>query len=188
VSMKVVNVAIHGISPLLIHRPNPQLMELLSASKRRSKESLLEIERENVHLMLYTLENGKPYIPSEYIIGSMKAAAADFQVRGQGKKTYKNFVGGGFVLIEPPHIPISSEKGWVVDTRYVVIQRNRVLRYRPRFDDWALNFELFYDKNVFTADILRSILEHAGLYVGIGDFRPQKGGSYGRFIVEKFEA
>lgn len=63
------------------------------------------------------------------------------------------------------------------DCRVGVIQRSSVLVTRPRFDRWSLTFELEYDDNIFDESELKEIITKAGLYKGIGDYRPR----YGRF-------
>ena len=182
--MKKIHVKIKGISPLLMHRPSSEMEELLK--KARENKVKEEIEKKNIHLYLYLDEDGKPCVPSIYLIRSMMKAAVDcgIKVQGKGKKTYKNYIGGGLVIIEPSLIPIKPSK-YVIHEAYVVIQRNRIRRFRPMFPKWSLEFDIFYDENTFSSNVLKEILAYAGAFEGIGDFRPNKGGCYGRFeIVE----
>jgi hypothetical protein len=58
------------------------------------------------------------------------------------------------------------------------------LRYRPEFDQWAMNLRIEYDSDILTADTIANMIERAGFGVGIGEWRPEKGGDYGRFSVE----
>ena len=59
------------------------------------------------------------------------------------------------------------------------------LRYRPYFHEWSTTLEIEYNANVFTPEMLATIWEAAGFHIGIGDWRPQKSGSFGRFRVGK---
>ena len=68
------------------------------------------------------------------------------------------------------------------DPRYsfrisVVVSRNRVMRTRPMFSEWGCTFRVMYDDMERSA--IDRALKHAGLYVGLSDFRPQ----FGRFEV-----
>jgi hypothetical protein len=55
---------------------------------------------------------------------------------------------------------------------------------KPRFDEWALEFQIINnDPTIIHQDTLKKILEDAGKYYGLGDFRPE----FGTFKVEKFE-
>jgi hypothetical protein len=85
--------------------------------------------------------------------------------------------------INPENIPLISD-GWKVDVQSVVVQRNRIPRARPRFDNWELEFEIINkDPTIINKDVLKQILIDAGKYYGIGDYRPD----YGLFEVIKFE-
>ena len=181
--MKKIHVKIKGISPLLMHRPSSEMEELLK--KARENKVKEETEKKNIHLYLYLDDEKKPCVPSIYLIRSMMKAGANFKVEGKGKKTYKNYIGSGLLIIEPSLIPIKPSK-YEVHEAYVVIQRNRIKRFRPMFKKWSLEFDLYFDESIFTENILKEILSYAGAFEGIGDFRPNKGGCYGRFEVAEW--
>lgn len=66
----------------------------------------------------------------------------------------------------------------------VVIQRQRVLKTRAMFDlDWGLRFVLDCDEELIEKRHLERWLDIAGRRIGIGDWRPEKSGDYGRFDV-----
>ena len=69
----------------------------------------------------------------------------------------------------------------------VVVQRNRVLRTRPKFDTWSLTFTLDCDDQLIDQLKLENWLDIAGRRIGLGDWRPEKGGRYGRFIMESID-
>jgi hypothetical protein len=56
------------------------------------------------------------------------------------------------------------------------------MKGRGRMDDWSLKFELVCIDDRATANDIKEILEYAGTYIGIGDYRPR----YGRFEVTDF--
>ena len=67
----------------------------------------------------------------------------------------------------------------------VVVQRNRVMRTRARFDPpWACEFVLDVDDELIDKDQLWEWVDIAGRRIGIGDWRPEKSGVYGRFQPE----
>ena len=71
------------------------------------------------------------------------------------------------------------------DVRSVRVGTSRIMRYRPKFRDWSLEFELTFDPNMMEADILIQSAENAGRYIGLGDYRPEKGGLFGRFETKE---
>lgn len=144
-------------------------------------------QEDDVESYLYRCEeNGTICQPATHLIGALKRAGVKFQIPGQGKTTYKNLMGSGAVFIEPDMIEHENQE-WEIDRRPVVIQRARVTRSRPMFKKWALSFTAEIDEDELPKSVLNEILEYAGRRVGIGDFRPDKGGPFGRFIVTTFE-
>ena len=63
----------------------------------------------------------------------------------------------------------------------VVVQRSRVLRTRALFDPWSLTFTLNCDDELIDKEQLATWLDIGGRRIGLGDWRPEKNGSYGRF-------
>ena len=70
----------------------------------------------------------------------------------------------------------------------VVVQRNRVLRTRAKFDEWQVTFRVEVDDELVDADQLASWLDIGGRRIGLGDWRPEKSGHYGRFETVAIEA
>lgn len=63
----------------------------------------------------------------------------------------------------------------------------RVPRRFPEFHDWHAVVEVVVIDDIVTRAILEQHLRAAGMIVGIGRFRPENGGTNGRFRVEKIE-
>lgn len=178
--MEKLNVRIEGTSPLLMHRFPMGEEDAKSKAKNQKKNE------DDVESYLYVDEEGKLVQPSIHIISTLKKAGAKYQIPGQGKLTYKNIMGSGAVIIEPDMIPHEIQE-WKIDRRPVVVQRARIVRQRPVLNSWALSFRVEYDEDEIPKAVLKELLDYAGRRVGIGDFRPERGGSFGRFIVTKFE-
>ncbi|WP_455387484.1 hypothetical protein [Petrachloros mirabilis] len=58
------------------------------------------------------------------------------------------------------------------------------LRYRPYFYDWAITTQWQIDAELLQVQDLLILLDRAGFGVGICEWRPEKGGEYGRFRVD----
>lgn len=111
-------------------------------------------------------------------------AAGGFQIKGQGKKSYRNEVKGS-VLIEPECIP-HNQTEYAIDSRPVRIKatQGRIVRHRPWLKKWTLSFEIvILDDDALPFEVMNAIMTTAGQKIGIGDYRPR----YGRFIITKFE-
>ena len=63
----------------------------------------------------------------------------------------------------------------------------RVPKRFPEFHNWKAIVEIVVIDDIITRAILEQHLRAAGLIVGIGRFRPENGGTNGRFKVSKVE-
>lgn len=58
------------------------------------------------------------------------------------------------------------------------------IRYRGEFREWKCTFELRYNANVISPEQILNLFNTAGFAIGIGEWRPQRDGSFGMFHVE----
>jgi len=57
------------------------------------------------------------------------------------------------------------------------------LRYRGCFNEWRITFTVTYNAAVLSVEQIANLFNLAGFSVGIGDYRPQRNGPFGRFHV-----
>lgn len=62
------------------------------------------------------------------------------------------------------------------------------LRYRPEFTEWGCVVRFELDSELLKTSDLINLIDRAGFGVGIGEWRPEKGGEFGRFEVDTTEA
>lgn len=178
--MKTFNAQIHGLSPLLQHK----FADGEEVSKKGSGKKVAAADYSKEELeYLYLMPDGKTiYQPASHLEGSMIKAANSFQIKGHKGKRYTERV-KAFIRVEPDQVPHKNQT-WHVDTRSVIIQRSRVLRRRPCFPDWSLEFQVrILDEEAIAPEMAHEILEYAGRYIGIGDYRPR----YGLFEVTEWK-
>lgn len=58
------------------------------------------------------------------------------------------------------------------------------MRNRARFQPWALTALVLVDETGLEPDRVAEIAELAGRLIGIGDYRPEKRGIYGRYTAK----
>lgn len=58
------------------------------------------------------------------------------------------------------------------------------VRIRPEFNGWWVEFEIRYNSGVISLEQLANLFNVGGFSIGIGEWRPQKDGSFGMFHVE----
>lgn len=57
------------------------------------------------------------------------------------------------------------------------------LRYRGEFKTWEATLQIAYNTDAVSAEQIVNLFNLAGFGVGVGEWRPEKDGSYGRFHV-----
>ena len=169
--MKNAKVKIKGTSPMLVHKFNME--------KSEKKKDKVYVPEEDAAKALYKDEKIGCYVPSTWIESALREAGKNFPKQ---KSNYKNTIQSS-VMVEEDKIPLNKDTWDEIDMRPVVIQRQRIVRSRPKFNNWELTFNVKFDDARITGDMLKDILVEAGSCKGIGDYRPK----HGRFSVEKFE-
>jgi hypothetical protein len=61
------------------------------------------------------------------------------------------------------------------------------IRYRGEFKTWRATFILRYNTNVLSLDQIVNLFNTAGFAIGVGEWRPQRDGSYGMFHIASAE-
>jgi hypothetical protein len=113
------------------------------------------------------------------------------QIPGKGKSTYSKFFLSGVLCMEEIELPVTKEQ-MECDVIYansdgVRGSGKRVWRRFPRLDSWEADVPFVILSDEITESVFEETLRQAGSFVGIGRFRPQSGGYYGRFSVERIK-
>jgi hypothetical protein len=113
------------------------------------------------------------------------------QIPGQGKKTWTAKFAGGLMMLENPSLHIDPDTiDCIAINAHATGKRDsgaRVLRRFPLIPAWQATFEIYVLDQIITEDVLRKMVETAGMFVGIGQFRPQNRGTNGRFKIVKLD-
>ncbi len=167
-----INVKIKGTAPLLLHKFAPE-------EKVSSRTKKVYVPEEEAEKACYRNEQGQVFIPSTHFKGAMIKSGVDYTYKG--KKTYKEYIKAGIFILENEIILTPQE--YTISNLPVVISRSRIMRSRPEFKKWECEFTLEIADDALDYRIVKEILEMAGKYKGVGDFRPE----YGRFEVVSFK-
>ena len=151
------------------------------------KELTMEDEKRAEFHCYRDTENGKCYIPSEQFRQSMIAAGSFVKAKmGNARRSMKNIVAAMFRIKEDKiYIPDLDE----VDQRSAVNRKtkDRIIVIRPKWNNLTVTFTLIIAKEEITDEMIRDIIEHAGLYVGVGSYRPSNQGMFGMFEIKRYK-
>lgn len=138
-------------------------------------------------------ESGHIEIPAFAIKCAVVAAAkyAGDQIPGKGKSTWtKKFQCG--ILIPDNAITDCT----LDDVKPITINANsdgvrgsgkRVFRTFPQLHKWTATVGVLVLDEIITRDVLEKYFTAAGQFVGVGQYRPENGGTNGRFSVQVLE-
>ena len=174
--MEKLKVTIKGLTPLLMH--SFPMVEI------RNPEKLSDAEQ--AELAAYRdPETRDLYIPGIAVQRGLVAAA--IFSKGKGRSSLQRVVAAG-VFVFPERISLGQKK-YEIDRRPVVIPatKGRVIRVRPRLDEWQASFSIEYDAELVTEKQLRQIVDDFCSKIGLLDFRPACKGSFGRSMVTSWQ-
>lgn len=186
IKMRSVIVHLVGISPLIMHRfAFKAWQELLYPSQKKNKaeraSSLKHQPLEEYRGCLYC--NRDPgqaalfHIPNGMLHQALAAAALDMPgATRTAMERWTSVVDLNINLFGVPQMFMSMVRS---------SDQNRTpdVRTRPIFPQWACSIEISYKIDPLTDSSVINLLAAAGTIVGFGDWRPQKGGPYGKFKI-----
>jgi hypothetical protein len=168
----------------------------LSQSRQHSEPQLQGENKDDYDARTWRLkmnvspETGTVVIPAHGMMQAIIGAArySSEQIPGQGKKTWTaKFAAGISIMadidtgIDPETIPMVTISANADGVRG---SGKRVTRRFPIMHQWDAKFEVWILDPIITEPVFRKMLATAGMFIGLGRFRPEKGGTNGRFRVE----
>jgi len=179
-NMKTIEVCVEGTTPLLMNRFLDRQIDT------KGKKRTGAIEEFDLTDKLY-LVDGKPQVPGIYFRNSIVEAAKQFKITGKGKSTYSKLA-GSTVQVKEEYVPILP--GEYEAYRIAAVNpmtKGRMMVTRPRFNKWKCRFNVELLDDALPPSVLNDIIQQAGSYVGIGDWRPDKKGMFGKFMLTSFQ-
>lgn len=186
--MKKLKVTWKGMTPLIMHSNqgvnplHPLTKEMKQYTSKRKKtdedyEKIADLEWESG---LYWKDEIGCYIPAECVEATIRNGA---KANKKGTHIQK------FVSVEPLYIPLYYGENLPKDklkadlkyrdVRIMKIQNASILRTRPRFDTWQIEFIVNYEESQIDLESVVQSIDYAGKYVGLCDSRPK----YGQFVA-----
>jgi hypothetical protein len=179
----LVGLRIVGTTPLIQHRWGTKALQMIRDKQGGKKTKVREVrdpEFEGREAM-YVTADGKSGVPAMALKSAIIGAAhKDIGIE-------KTLVRKGLFLKSGPDmiLPMECSEPQIREDPVRVGQGSADLRYRPFFEQWAVVIECVIDADLLQVSDLVNLIDRAGFGVGIGEMRPEKGGEYGRFEVDR---
>jgi len=187
-------VRISGVSPLLMHScqlvdaSNPYTKKIKAitnkTAKKRTDTDALDLIELEFNGSLYFDDGIGPFLPGTNLEGAIRDGA---RTERKGKDIESGFV------VEQDMIPLQydgprTREGLYENKRFVDFRvislpnKSKLMRTRPRFDNWSAEFEIMCIDELLSIKDVERFISIAGRVKGLCDYRPK----FGRFVVDDF--
>ncbi len=200
--MKTYRITVTGKTPLLMHHDNIDWSDRMEAWRKvpaNKANSKAGDDRTPPFMWLGSLyhDAGCVVMPADNVMACLMGGAA-LVPTGKGKGTYKSRSQSGIMpgemfwplVVKGQQIPtppffdgmesrsfdefqaLAAEHGFMLFLKRARIGQSKHVRVRPRFDAWSASGSLTVSDDGIDGSTLRLILDQAGRFKGLGDWRP----------------
>lgn len=192
--MKTIKVTAKGVEPLLVNNPQmvdpfnkyAKVQKSISAKRKKTDEDLLLMRANEIEAKIYFDDEIGAWVPSTWITAAIagisykkaKISKADirscvFVTESKLKLNYD-----GMEAVKTKQDIVNNEK---FHTLLLLKQGQvKIAKAAPIFKDWSFSCEVIFDDTIIDESELKTLIEHAFKFGGLGDFRP----TYGRALAE----
>lgn len=178
-----VNIPIVGKTPYLANRMPPAVAESIDCKKSGKmvkKDSRSERDESKVEEKIYKTEKGEDGLLASSFYKAMIAVAV--YIDGLDMKLVR-----GSVRVNGNVIPLNYKKKVLNESvgRQSGMTKAPMLIVRPEYQDWSCMLNITFNESNISLEHIYNLLDWAGFQIGVGGWRPEKGGSYGQFEVKR---
>jgi len=181
-----ITIHVKGTRPLIQHNErlanplDPYVREIkkLTGLKKKTDEIIARILYLEHRAGYYETDDGLVGLPNKNVFASLKAAARKRKL-GQQLEMALRFDIESVAPLKIDGRTWKPEAHMKLDQSLLYVgvrnKNNRVMRARPKMDDWQSDHQFELDECLFNLDELRDIAAIAGNDVGLCDWRPRFG-------------
>ena len=181
--MKIATATLRSVSPYSQSRYHKE--------EKRDDESHADHRERTWKKHCHVNDDGNIIIPPMAFKNCLYLAAKFRSIKKIGKQTYTKHFKAGVGVLEPAVLNVTIDD---VEPEWLFLNADgksgggtRVEKCYPLIKSWETTvvFHIFDDE--IPRDVFALVLSEAGKFIGVGRFRPENGGFYGRFEVVKIE-
>jgi len=185
IASETIQIPIIGMTPLIVNRFGEKARrQLLDAEQGRKKLKTIRDPEADYQEAFYRMKDGSYGFPATAFKHATTASARFYgrEVSMTGLRQAL-FVDGEMAAdYSQALVPIIGEP--VMREDYVRVGRGTDLRYRPMFPEWSATLIITYVTSLLSKESLLTKVEGGGVSCGVGEWRPEKGGPFGRFMLD----
>ena len=173
-------VEVHGTSPLLQSNPAGFTGTGLAPVERDPWQeyvgSLYWLSERPKNVTEDDIKAGRFGHPSGAFTKALVGAAYTF-ARGAKKAQIR-----GAVLMLDEYVKLHGQP-----VQFTALARNKkgegIHTNRARWEEWSCTLQFLFNPEIIRADALANLVDVAGWSIGVGCWRPERGGRFGRFAI-----
>jgi hypothetical protein len=181
---------VEGTTPILLHRATE---EALMGETRKNTIAEREDPRNIAERAVYRLRDRQLAIPGGAFARMCREAGGAHKAKGT-RKSLKYIIPAAVIVLDDLCPLFMKDRktpivDFEVDARPVTIPatKGRVMRYRARCNEWATRATIQINETIIADSIVRQLMTEGGQQIGVGDFRPERGGSFGVFGLTRWD-
>jgi len=185
-----------GVTPMLAHRATE---EALQGSTRSNNPVEREDPRVVCEKAVYRLEPSEPgepgqlAFPGSAIARMLREAGGSHKSKGS-RKSLKYLVPAAVIVLDDLcslYLPDRKTPmvDYEVDSRPVTIPatKGRIIRHRARFNRWTFRVQMRINEDILEEAMIRRLMTEGLQQIGLGDYRPERGGPFGTSDLVSWE-
>ena len=176
-------IKIVGLSPLIMHRWSEKARkDMLDKQMKKTVKKEAKSPEEQYEASIYYLDDGRLGFPADAFKKAMIRGAKQLGLVMTDART-SFFIHGEYCTRDDRElVPIIGE----VQPREDMVRLNGAtsdIRFRGQVVKWEAELNISYNSSITSFDHIVNMLHAAGYGVGIGEWRPERDGTFGRFEV-----
>ena len=177
--IKTAMITLGGTNPLIVHRFSEKARkEMLDKQMGAAKQKkAFKNPEQDYFVSLYLLPDGTPGFPAVAFKAAAVNAANDAGIQKVLARRAFHITGGELV-------PIRGEHRMREDMVRIAMGTADV-RHRAEFPDWEVTVPVTYNASIISLEQLVNLFNIAGFGVGVGEWRPERNGINGTWLVKE---
>ncbi len=178
-NVQFIEITLVGDSPLISHawsqKAKKQMLDRQMKKASQAKEA--KDPEQDFRDSLYYCEDGRPGFPAV----AFKASAVD--ACSHVANLTKVEARGAFHIVGDM-VAFAEGTPTMREDMVRVGMGTADIRYRGEYRTWRVKLQIRYNANMISPEQLANLFNVAGFAIGVGEWRPQRDGSFGMFHVQ----
>ena len=182
-AMLLIEAWVQGTTPMLQHRATEEALG--GNGTRQNTVSERPNPRDTCEAAIYRMASKQIAVPGSAFARMLREAGGSHKAKGSRKSLKYLVPAAALVLDDLCGLFLKDRKTAItdfeIDSRPVTIPatKGRIMRHRARFNEWSTKVNLRINDDILTEDVMRRLMVEGLQQVGLGDYRPERGGPFG---------